>query len=104
MANITGTKKSAYRLQVYKLIERIIGRTVTPEEHIEIKDILVAYVQLESGHVKGTEEAMRKQGQTIKQLRKTMLGKLYSFIDKEGIDEKKVEILKGLVIELKGDE
>lgn len=94
-------KKSSYRLRVYDVIHKIIGRTLTVTEHDEVKKVLVEYVHMESGYVANVEEAMQRQGEKLNVLNKTMLGKLQSFIDKQGVDPEKVEVLKKLVNDLK---
>ena len=79
-------KASQSRMEVYQLVEKIVGRPITPEEHEELRAIMVEYVKTQS-------EPYQIAAATWKEQNKELSRQLYSCMKKRGSPLEAIEKL-----------
>jgi hypothetical protein len=82
--------KKEFRKEVYAVIERLLGRELTIDEHTEIKEIMMRAVEEQAGSIVEMRAIVDRQGQKISALKKGM----HTITTKRGVPEDVVAFLK----------
>lgn len=62
-------KKTELRKPIYKFVENLLGRPLTPTEHEELKGYITTYAENEAKEVKILTNALQQQGNKMRLLR-----------------------------------
>lgn len=67
--------KVEYRKDIYKLFERLIGRSMTDEEHSELKKYITSYVELVESQLAAISKGAMERNIKIKEMAKVLYAK-----------------------------